>query len=109
MAGFYVFTRQGNSPMYVEKNCCIEHEGRKFCAGGAVVTPAHIVAYPGKGGILNDWHGNPIGTWRTVSRWPIHSWIGSYMHQIEATVNGTLYTGRGFGEGMLYRGKVKKG
>jgi len=29
------------------------------------------------------------------------------MHQIEAIVNSVTYTGRGFGEGMVYRGKRK--
>jgi len=95
--------------LYVEKDCCFEHEGRKFCSGGAVVTPKHCIAYPGKDGVLNDWHGKPVGTWRSVASWPINSWIGSTMHQIEARVDGVLYTGRGFGEGMLYRGKRKAG
>jgi hypothetical protein len=52
---------------------------------------------------LTDWHGNKIGTCAFTSSWRVRSYIGSYMHQIHATVNGTQYTGRGFGEGMAVR------
>ena len=76
-------------------------------AVGAVVTPDVIVAYPGTGGVLGDWHGNRIGSWEQVASWPVHSWMGSRMFQIEALVDGVLYTGRGFGVGMIYRGKRK--
>lgn len=93
--------------LYVERDCCIEHEGRKFCSGGAVVTQSHVIAYPGKDGILNDWHGKQIGTWRAKSSWRVHSFMGTHMYQIEATVDGVRYTGRGFGEGMIYKGKRK--
>ena len=93
--------------MYIEQNCCIEHKGYKFCAGGAVVTSKYIIAYPGDHGVLNDWHGNAIGHWRTVGRWPVYSYSGSHMHQIEARVDGVIYTGRGFGRGMIYKGKRK--
>lgn len=92
---------------YVEKDCVITHEGREFEAGGAVVTTDYIIAYPSKDGRLCDWHGKVIGTWRTVSRWRVNSWYGSHMEQIEAVVDGVRYTGRGFGEGMIYKGKRK--
>ncbi len=93
---------------YIEKDCCIEHEGKKFCAGGAVVTEEFIIAYPTDDGILTDWHGSKIGTWREVGRWRINSYMGSHMLQIEARVNGVLYTGRGFGVSCIYRGRRKK-
>ena len=93
--------------LYVEKDCCFKHENRKFCAGGAIVTPKHLIAYPGENSILKDWHGKTIGTWKSVARWPVQSWTGSHMHQIEAIVDGVIYTGRGFGENMLYRGRRK--
>ena len=92
---------------YVETDCTIEHEGRTFEAGGAIVTPDRILAYPGEGGVLTDWHGRQLGTWREVARWRVHSWIGSHMCQIEARVDGVTYTGRGFGVGCIYRGKRK--
>lgn len=93
---------------YVEANCVVEHEGKKFESGGAVVTPDCIIAYPKKKGVLGDWHGNAIGTWKTISTWKTpRSWVSSTMSQIEATVNGVVYTGRGAGEGMIFKGKCK--
>lgn len=85
----------------------IEHEGREYAARGATVTPDYATAYPAKGGILCDWSGNQIGRWRAVAWWPVRSYLGSTMYQIEAVIDGRTYTGRGFGEGMLWRGKVK--
>jgi hypothetical protein len=93
---------------YVERDCTVTHEGREFTSGGAVVTAAFIIAYPGKDGVLKDWHGNALGTWRAVSSWQMGWPVAHRMFQIEATVNGVTYTGRGLGEGMIYRGRRKK-
>jgi len=90
---------------YVETNCVIEHEGHSFEAGGAVVTETHLVAYPADNGILTDWHGRVIGTWREVSSWRIDSWQGDRMYAIRATVDGKTYHGRGFGSGMILRAR----
>lgn len=49
---------------------------------------------------LTDWHGKVIGTCYLSSSWRVRSYIGTYMHQIYARVDGVDYTGRGFGEGM---------
>ena len=95
---------------YVETDCTVEHEGRTFEAGGAVVTPDRILAYPGAGGVLRDWHGRQLGSWREVASWRMARWspIGGWvMRQIEARVDGVTYTGRGFGVGCIYRGKRK--
>jgi hypothetical protein len=46
---------------YVETNCTIEMQGQKFESGGAVVTDQLIIAYTAKDGVLEDWHGNPLG------------------------------------------------
>mgnify|MGYP001597488888 CR=1 FL=1 len=90
---------------YIEKDC--NFKGIK--AGGAIVTQDRIIAYPKENGILGDWHGNPIGTWRETARWWVKSkWRGLSMFQIEATVNGVVYTGRGLGVGMIFMGKAKK-
>jgi hypothetical protein len=90
---------------YVEKDCVFTHEGKAFESGGAIVTDDVIIAYPDKDSVLRDWHGKPLGTWRTRSRWRVRSHMGTYMHQIEAIVSGRTYTGRGFGEGMIFRGR----
>lgn len=95
------------TPVYVEQDCTVIHNGSKFSSGGAVVTPDHVIAYPDKHGNLTDWHGNKIGTCRSVASWRVESFLGTHMHQIEATVNGIIYTGRGFGAGMIYKGKRK--
>jgi hypothetical protein len=94
---------------FVEQNCDFTHEGRTFTSGGAVVTPDLIVAYPKANGVLGDWHGNDIGTWCATSTWRTpRSYVSSTMSQIEATVNGVTYTGRGAGIGMIFKGKPKR-
>lgn len=90
---------------YVEQDCSIEHEGNTYTSGGAVVTEQYLIAYPGANGVLNDWHGKPLGTWRVLSSWPVRSWIGSRMYSIECYVEGVRYVGRGFGKGMSLRAK----
>ena len=90
---------------WVERDCTFTHEGRTFEAGGAVVTDAYVVGYPAAGGVLKDWHGNPIGTWAATSSWAVRSYMGSRLYQIRAVVNGVTYTGRGFGEGCIYKGR----
>lgn len=93
---------------YQEQNCTFEHEGQSFEAGGAAVTPAWIVAYPAKDGVLTDWHGKPLGTWRATSSWRVgYPPCADRMYQIEAVVDGVKYTGRGQGVGMMYRGRRK--
>lgn len=86
-----------------------EHDGRKFEAGGAVVTPEKIIAYLGKGGVLTDWRGNQIGTYRITSSWKTpRSFVSSSMNQVSARVSGRNYTGRSAGVGMIFKGHVVK-
>jgi hypothetical protein len=94
-----------NITSFVQQDCSIEHEGRTFTVGGAVVTEQWLIAYPSANGVLKDWHGEPLGTWRTLSSWRVRSYIGSRMYSIECRVNGVRYIGRGFGEGMSLRAK----
>lgn len=99
------------SETWVEPECVVAHEGRSFESGGAYVSDDHLVAYTSEGGVLTDWHGNPIGAWRATSTWKTpRCWVSSTMSQIEARLSdGRRYTGRGAGVGMLYRGKRKAG
>ena len=96
---------------YIEKNCTIEHQGRTFESGGAVVTDQYLIAYPAAGGILADWHGARIGTYSVISSRPAvffghRSWQGSTYYYMRATVNnGAHYSLRGFGAGMIARGR----
>lgn len=90
----------------IEKRCCIEHEGRQYCAGGAMVTPDYIVAYLGDNGVITDWHGRPLGTYRISATWRTpYSYVSSTMNQVYAKVRGTWYTGRSGGVGMIFRGR----
>lgn len=93
---------------FVEQDCTIEHDGRKYTSGGAIVTEDRITAYVGKDGVVTDWHGNPIGTYVIASSWPIQSYISRDMYAIHATVNGKLYKGRGCGVGMCFNGKLSR-
>ena len=96
---------------YIEQDCTIEHEGRKFTSGGAVITPDYLVAYPGDNGVLGDWHGNQIGTYSIIGSRPAiffgyQSCWGSTYYYMRARLNdGSTYSLRGFGKGMIARGK----
>ena len=99
---------------YVEADCTIEHEGRRFTAGGAVVTPEHAIGYlehPVEAGgplAITSWHGRWLGTARIVRGWrtPL-SHVSGEMYQVEATIGGIVYTGRCAGIGMLWNGRRK--
>jgi hypothetical protein len=110
---------------YVEKDCVFTspNSWRKFEAGGAVVTPDLCVGYlknpeteltdrvlerVGARGVLTDWHGKSLGTYKIVSVWRTpQSTVSSVMCQVEAEVDGVLYTGRSAGYGMVFKGKRK--
>jgi hypothetical protein len=96
-----------------EKKCSLVVCGRRFTSRGAVVTDTYLRAYPAPGGILNDWHGRPIGTWQTVSSHPAvffgrRSWMAERYFYMRARVDGKDYSLRGFGEGMVACGRVLK-
>ena len=97
--------------LFVEQDCTIEHEGRKFTSGGAIVSDSYLIAYPAKGGELRDWHGNTIGRYSVVGSRPAvffgrHSWMGSRYFYMRATLtDGRRYALRGFGDGIIAKGK----
>lgn len=92
---------------YIETDCTIEHDGRKFTAGGAYVAPDRIVAYLGKDGALTDWHGKQLGTYRITRTWPTpRSFASSTMSQVYAVVDSVTYQGRSAGDGMIFRGRL---
>ena len=100
-----------NAIYYVESDCAIDHEGRVFVAGGAVVSDGYLIAYPGDDGILNDWHGRRIGTYTVISSRPAvffghRSFMGPRYYYMRATVNGRTYSLRGFGVGMIAKGRA---
>ena len=99
---------------YIEKDCTFNHEGHTYTSGGALVTPERIVAYPAKDGVLRNWHGHQIGTYRIVNKqraifFGRRSWQGSHYYYMRARVGDVMYSLRGFGEGMVATGKRIKG
>jgi len=89
------------------------HEGHDCTNLGACISDTHLACYPASDGTVCDWQGNPIGTYRTLSSRPAvffghRSWQGSRYYYMRATVNGRTYSLRGFGVGMLARGKACK-
>lgn len=91
------------------------HEGREYTSGGAFVSDDYLVAYPDGCGNLKDWQGNTIGSYTvTNSRKAIFfgrfSWQGSHYYYMRATLpDGRQYALRGFGAGMIAKGKHVKG
>ena len=87
----------------------IEHDGKEFSAGGFSRTDTRLVAYLGKDGVLTQWDGTKIGTYRITSSWPTPcSFVSSRMNQVEATLaDGSKWTGRSAGVGMCYTAKPK--
>lgn len=111
----YPVTDRNGSTVGNHEDGTLTVDGRKFDNSGAHVDPERAAGYPqfdrefiGADGMMNDWHGAPIGTCRIVALWRVNSWMGSWMYQIEATIDGRTYTGRGMGSGMLWRGKTKR-
>lgn len=88
----------------------IEHAERTFDALGYTRTEEGLTAYLGKYGDLTKWDGTVIGryyisaTWRTAG-----SYVSSTTSQVYATLaDGTKWTGRSAGEGMVFNGKRVK-
>jgi hypothetical protein len=91
---------------FVETDCTIEHQGQTFESGGAVVTAQFIIGYLAENNVLTNWHGNAIGTFRTLSTWRTpRSYVSSTMSSVECFVNGVRYVGRSAGHGMSVRAK----
>ena len=95
---------------YIEKDCIITHKGKSFESGGAFVSDQYLIAYPSENSILKDWHGNVIGTYKVISSrsavfFGYPSWHGSKYYYMRATVDGKQYALRGFGSGMIAKGK----
>jgi hypothetical protein len=87
------------------------HNGKEFSAGGSYVSDSYIIGYCHYPSMtLTSWDGKEtIGTIRIVSTWRTpSSYVSSYLSQIEATINGKVYTGRSGGDGMVWKGKPKK-
>lgn len=92
--------------MTIEQDCVFMHDGREFRADGAVVTDEYVIGYPNNNGVLTDWHGEHIGTYKVLSSWATpRSYMSDRMYSIECFVNHVRYVGRGGGKGMILRAK----
>jgi hypothetical protein len=56
-------------------------------------------------GEVRTWKGESLGTARITSIWRVYSYRGSRMMQVECRIRGKRYTGRSFGNGLIWRGK----
>lgn len=91
---------------YIELDCTITHDGKSYTANGAYLDENACIGYLHTDGILTNWHGCPIGTYRIAATWKTpRSYVSATMSQVYATVNGITYTGRSAGIGMLFRGR----
>lgn len=99
----------------------IKHEGKEYSAMGAYISDNYVVGYISKAEPvenfphvtqhwLTTWQGEKIGRAYVVSTWRTpRSYLSSTMSQIEVNIAGKMYTGRGSGVGMIWKGKAKKG
>ena len=81
----------------------VVHNGKEFTNMGAIVSDNYVIGYlqcdhDSHGhhqhgtGILTDWQGNQIGTYRIVKMWRTpRSYVSSTMLAVHATVNEKLY------------------
>lgn len=94
---------------YVEKNCTITFEGKNFESDGAITTDNYLIAYPGKHGRLNNWHGKKIGIYFIISsRRAPNSFINNRYYYMRARIGGNEYSLQGYGEGFIAKGKRLK-
>ena len=61
-------------------------------------------------GIITDFSGKKVGSYVVTSKWRTpKSYVSSVMLQVDAKIDGVLYTGRSPGNSMHLMGKRKSG
>jgi hypothetical protein len=98
--------------VFVEEDCTVEFEGKKYTSGGAFTSPEYAIGYLKfdkeylyARGQLTTWHGQFMGNAMITAIWHVRSFYGSHMMQVECNIEGVKYTGRSFGNGMIWKGK----
>jgi len=93
----------------------ISHNGKEFMAYGFVRTPEngtklHLTAYLGKDQTVTKWDGTVIGKYHVSASWATpRSYVSSTMFQVVITLaDGSVWTGRSAGVGMVVNAKPKK-
>lgn len=96
----------------IEEKCCIEHDGHKFCSGGAFIAPDYLVGYVKRIWnekktayhiIITTWHGETIT--ENAYEGSQHPW--GYTH-IYINYDNKLWLGRQIKDGDLVRAKPLK-
>lgn len=111
-------TREDGAKCRVEVECVIEMEGKKFESGGAIVEPERFTAYIGKKiepyGVgygyrwqVKAWGGEELGIAYQTGSWPVNHMWNNTMYSYVVRIGGVYYTARGYGEGMIVRGRRK--
>lgn len=80
-----------NEIPYVEQDCCLEIEGKKYCSGGSLIIQDRMIAYTAKdetGLIITTWHGEKISNARYGGR---HPWGYTY---VNFRYDGSWWIGR---------------
>jgi hypothetical protein len=89
----------------------IVHNGREYSALGATITPNYLACYPHADGTVKSWDGATLGPYKVLSSRPAvffgrYSWQGDRYYFMRAIVRDRTYSIRGFGVGMLARGRA---
>ena len=86
----------------------IERDAVVPAAGGA--TQEWAIGYMSSDMVrVTDWNGATLGMARVVTSWPMAgSCLSDRQYQVEAMIDGAVYTGRTLGAGMLWKGRVKR-
>lgn len=78
--------------MYIEKDCIIEHEGRKFESGGAVIANGQAILYAYE-------KDKAVGTWHGDKKYPAyygHEWrscFGDKRQSVYFSIDNVKYYG----------------
>lgn len=101
-------------PEFTEKDCSIEHEGRKFESGGAFNTGNRMIAYLGKEDgklVITDWHGAILTRevkLLSVKNMGYRGVVSDKLLYLRFRYDGKIYSGTSSGEGMDVKAKVTK-
>ena len=90
----------------VEEKCCIEHEGKKFCSGGAFISPEYVIGYTKEtpnGLHITTWHGETITTKAHYTS--KHPWGHVF---VRAKINDKWFHGSRLKDGDLVKLKADK-
>jgi len=101
---------------FLEKNCCITHQDKQFCSGGALINEKHAIAYL-SGEIdkprslrITSWHGMVLSNEVCIlNKLIVYNGIYSnYLYYLRFKIGDIVYSGTTLGAGMMVRAKATK-